>query len=287
MLVAAVIALAVNSLAEVLIFALHGGEAASAVTAVLVAPVVEETAKAAGVVVVLLARRRHIDGVLDGLVCAGFVGVGFAFTENILYFGRAYAQAEELGISPAAATVAAFVARGVASPFAHPLFTALTGLAIGWAATTARPALLRLAVALLGLAGAIVLHAFWNLSAVAAGGAGLVGAYVLFMVPAFLVVAGIAIGLHRRERHVFARALPVYVTGGWIPPYDIDMLASLPGRGQARSWAEAQLGSRGERAMRDYQQAVGELAFLRDRANRLGVDRYFADRELHLLAALR
>jgi RsiW-degrading membrane proteinase PrsW (M82 family) len=34
-------------------------------------------------------RRFAFDGVLDGLVYAGMVGLGFAFTENILYYSRA------------------------------------------------------------------------------------------------------------------------------------------------------------------------------------------------------
>ncbi len=49
------------------------------------------------------------------------------------------------------------------SPFAHPLFTMLTGLAFGIAATSyprRRP--LRLALPFLGLATAVLLHSIWN-----------------------------------------------------------------------------------------------------------------------------
>ena len=59
-------------------------------TAVLVAPWIEEAAKGAAVLLVLLFRRREFDGVVDGIVLAGLSGVGFAFTENVLYFGRAF-----------------------------------------------------------------------------------------------------------------------------------------------------------------------------------------------------
>ena len=55
---------------------------------------------------------------LDGIVYAAMVGLGFAFTENILYYGR---TALEGGV-PLAAT---FFVRGVLSPFAHPVFTCL------------------------------------------------------------------------------------------------------------------------------------------------------------------
>ena len=40
----------------------------------------------------LIFRRREFDGIVDGIVYAGLVAAGFAFTENILYFGRAFAE---------------------------------------------------------------------------------------------------------------------------------------------------------------------------------------------------
>ena len=49
---------------------------------------------------VFLFRRKEFDGIVDGIVLAGFIGVGFAFTENILYFGRAFlAGSEQLGVT--------------------------------------------------------------------------------------------------------------------------------------------------------------------------------------------
>ena len=38
-------------------------------------------------------RRREFDGIIDGMVYAGVVAAGFAFTENIQYLGMAYDQA--------------------------------------------------------------------------------------------------------------------------------------------------------------------------------------------------
>ena len=55
--------------------------------AAVVAPITEEGAKGLFILLLLWFRRRVIDGVLDGIVYAGLVGVGFAFTENILYLG--------------------------------------------------------------------------------------------------------------------------------------------------------------------------------------------------------
>src|SRR5216117_1667995 len=84
--------------------------------AVISAPIVEESAKAFILLVLFLWKKDEFDGIVDGIVYAGMVGLGFAMTENILYYGRALQQGQEvLGF--------VIVLRGMASPFAHPLFT--------------------------------------------------------------------------------------------------------------------------------------------------------------------
>src|SRR6266852_2160953 len=57
--------------------------------AVISAPIVEESAKAFILLVLFLWKRDEFDGIVDGIVYAGMVGLGFAMTENILYYGRA------------------------------------------------------------------------------------------------------------------------------------------------------------------------------------------------------
>lgn len=282
--VAALVAAVINSVSVAMLRA-QEGEQALATTAVFVAPVVEEVAKGLGIVVVVLVRRREFDGVVDGIVCAGFVALGFAFTENILYFGRAFLEGQtQLGVGGGIfAASATFVFRGVLSPFAHPMFTALTGIGLGLA-VYARPPL-RLLAPIAGLAGAIALHSWWNFTATRGLG-NFVISYLLFMLPLFGLAVALVAWLRAREGRLIARRLPAYAATGWIPPYDVPMVASLAGRRQARAWARARLGKLGERAMDDYQRAAAELAFLRDRAERLGPDRHFAERERGLLAAL-
>src|SRR6478735_2865557 len=58
--------------------------------AVYLAPVTEETLKGLGILLIYLFRRREFDGIIDGIVYAGLIGAGFAFSENILYLGQAY-----------------------------------------------------------------------------------------------------------------------------------------------------------------------------------------------------
>ena len=63
----------------------------------VVAPVSEELTKGLFLFFLLWWRRAELDGILDGLVYAGMVGIGFAFTENILYLGAAYNGSDGMG----------------------------------------------------------------------------------------------------------------------------------------------------------------------------------------------
>ena len=95
-------------------------EGAFQISAVVSAPLIEETTKGLGVLIIFLIWRRTFNGAVDGLVYASVVAAGFAFAENIGYFIRYWDSITDV-----------FIARGVFSPFAHVTFTACTGLAIG------------------------------------------------------------------------------------------------------------------------------------------------------------
>lgn len=232
-----------------------GGDLTTA--AVVVAPVVEESAKGLAVLLIFLVRRREFDGIVDGIVYAGMVGVGFAFVENVLYLGRALSESGTTG----AAFV--FVLRCLVSPFAHPLFTAATGIGIG-IASRSRRVWVWFVAPFTGWCVAVVLHGAWNLSA-ASGLAGFVTAYVLFQIPVFVAFVVLAVLARRREGRLIAKHLQVYGTTGWLSPQEIAMLSSLPARRDARGWAGRTGGPAARRAMRDFQEMGSELAFLRER----------------------
>jgi RsiW-degrading membrane proteinase PrsW (M82 family) len=260
---------------------------AIAVSAVFVAPLVEEGTKGLGVLAVLVAKRREFDGVVDGIVLAGITAVGFAFSENILYFGRAFIEGAMAsggttgGIFVAGAV---FVMRGVVSPFAHPLFTVMIGIGVGVAARTASGGL-RILAPLAGFLAAGALHATWNFSSFGGvGGFGL--AYLLIMVPVFGTATALALWQRAREGRVVARQLPPYVRAGWLGPADVPMLADLRARGRARDWAARRYGPFGLAAMRAFQHHATELAFLRERAEHGTVHGDFATREADLLALI-
>jgi RsiW-degrading membrane proteinase PrsW (M82 family) len=273
--VATLIAILVNSTSVALLKA-SGGDITPA--AVVIAPIVEETSKGLAVLLVFLYRRREFDGVIDGIVYAGMAGIGFAFTENVLYLGRALSDS---GVDGLAVT---FVLRCVFGPFAHPLFTMATGVGFGVAVTT-RKRWLRTAAPVLGWLLAVTLHGLWNLSAIA-GLRGFVSAYVVFQVPIFLAALGFALWSRRREGRLIGRHLGVYAETGWVTPGEVQMLQSLPARRQARTLARRRGGRRAERAMRSFQEDASELALLRERMTRAAAGPDAQETERALLARL-
>lgn len=238
---AALVAIIANSFATHWI-ATATADPASADTlgATVIAPVVEESAKAAAVLLIFLFRRRDFSGVVDGVVIAGFTATGFAFTENILYLGNAFGEDQQIGSGFATVTAATFFVRGVMTPFAHPLFTVLTGLGFGFAAMAARRRRTRrILLPLLGLFLAMGMHALWNGSA-AFGPYGFYVVYGVFMVPVFGLVTWLVIWSRQRELRTLATELPVYAAAGWLTPVEPLALSSMRARGMARDMARRQ-----------------------------------------------
>ncbi|RNL71794.1 PrsW family intramembrane metalloprotease [Streptomyces sp. I6] len=257
---------------------------ADAIGATVIAPVVEETAKAAAVLLLFLFRRQDFTGLVDGVVIAGFTATGFAFTENILYLGNAFGEDRQFGTSGfASVTAATFFVRIVMSPFAHPLFTVLTGIGFGLAAASARHRRVRrAALPLLGLLLAMGMHALWNGSAVF-GPLGFYAVYAAFMVPAFGLLTWLAVWSRQRELRTVAAELPAYAAAGWLAPAEPLALSSMKARTMARDVAGRTHGPAAARAVSEYEIFATSLAFLRHRAGRGGAEPDFAAREQELL----
>ncbi|MFJ3826296.1 PrsW family intramembrane metalloprotease [Streptomyces nodosus] len=262
----------------------HG---ADTLGATVIAPVVEESAKAAAVLLVFLFRRRDFTGILDGVVIAGVSATGFAFTENILYLGTAFGTDQLSGGSGlASVTAATFFVRVVMSPFAHPLFTVLTGIGFGVAALySERRRLLRVLAPLGGLLLAMGMHATWNGSS-AFGDYGFFAVYASFMVPAFGLLTWLVIWTRQRELRTVREELPAYAAAGWLGPADPFALGSMRARRLAREYAGHHLGKAAARSVARYEAYATSLAFLRHRGRRGRADADFAVRERELLAEL-
>ncbi|NYD42601.1 PrsW family intramembrane metalloprotease [Nocardioides panaciterrulae] len=229
----------------------------------VVAPMSEEASKGLFLILLLWWRRAELDGVLDGLVYAGMVGIGFAFTENILYLAAAYNGTDGTGPGGTDALTGTFVVRCLFSPFAHPFFTTFTGIGVG-IAVNARGRGLRVLAPLAGYVAAVVAHAAWNTSTVY-GLQGFVGVYLLLMTPAFIGIVALATWARRSERRMLTASLGDAAARGLIPATDIGWVVDLGARRRSRAFARQQGGRPGERAMRDYQQAAIELGFLHHR----------------------
>ncbi|NOJ61502.1 PrsW family intramembrane metalloprotease [Arthrobacter sp. 260] len=222
---------------------------------VLQAPLVEEIAKGLGVLILVFSRRSHFDGPVDGIVYAGMVGAGFAFSENILYFGAAALDGGGLG-----GLVSVFVIRGLFSPFAHVMFTAALGAVIGLAVARSGRRYIFPAF-LLGLVPAIAGHMLWN------GGLLVLFTdffefYFLIQLPLFLAALASIMALRRAERRLTEKRLGGYAEAGWFTGQEVQMLATPGGRSQALGWAR-RFGR--QQTMKAFIRSATRLAFTRQR----------------------
>lgn len=241
-------AVVLNTAGEVIVSEQLGTGAAEIYGYSISAPVVEESAKGLVLFGLFWFFRSEFNGVVDGVVYAGLVGLGFAMTENVLYYGRGAAEEGVVG------AVGTFVARGLLSPFAHPIFTAMTGIGLGLAAVS-RSRGVRAVAPLVGLVAAIVLHSIWN---TAAGSGLFLAAYVLIFIPVgFAIGILVMVGLQREGRVIAA-----YLRGD-LPDGEVRALASLSARRRWRREAARRGGRRARRAVVAVQHAAAELAFLR------------------------
>jgi RsiW-degrading membrane proteinase PrsW (M82 family) len=259
-----------------LLLTMTAGMRNSFFTGVIQAPFIEEIAKGLGVFLVFVIGRRAFDGPVDGIVYGALVGAGFAFTENIQYFGISLINggAGELTLT--------FILRGLVSPFAHAMFAALTGFAIGFAARRGASTAGALGAGALGVLGAVALHAFWN-------GSSLLGdftvLYLTTQVPLFLVFIFVIVALRREEARLTQQRLGDYAAAGWFTPEEVVMLATPAGRKVGLAWAAGLPGDR-RTLMRSFIKDAAALAAVRQRAIH-GHDAYAAADEHALLSRTR
>ncbi len=270
-------AIIINTLAGLYFQSVTDGESARTLTAVISAPLSEESFKGFFVLVMWLAFRKQFNGFTDGLVYAGIVAAGFAFTENIQYFAQAFMQAGAIGFG------GTFVLRGIATPFLHPMFTAMIGIGIGIAATS-RSTAVKIVAPFLGWCAAVLLHGLWNLSA----SFGLVGLIIGLAVGFvwFVGFVSFVVWTRKREGRVIGEHLMAYVDTGWISREEVGMLASMKARRGARTWAKFHRGPDGLKSMRSFQDSASELALLRFRMISQAADHESLFRERVLLDSM-
>lgn len=276
----ALVALLANSWSFDRLTDLKGEEDAEILGLTVVAPVIEELVKGLAVLLLFVTIRSRFAGVLDGLVPAAVSAAGFAFTENILYFGREFAASDDR--VDGGTTWHTFIARGIVSPFAHPLFTSMIGLGFGLA-VLARSRHAAILYPIGGYVLAVGLHAAWNGSAVQ--GPVFLGVYFLVMMPILGAVVWFAVIVRRDQLRAVEDELPQYVGAGWFRPHEPLLLSSMGDRSRALRTTKALWGSEGTARMRAYQADATLLAELRRRAreSKGDADPRFAGRERALL----
>jgi len=244
------------------------GEKPSAVTVAVGAPLVEEAAKGLFLVLMMTGRRRHeLNTLTDCLVYAGLTALGFAWVENIFYIASAETVPESLAVA---------AMRLVLSPFAHPLFTTMTGIGVYYALKQ-RSIAAKVGYVLLGYLGAVLMHGLWNGSALF-GFKTYLGVYVLWMMPVFGLAIALAVASRRREQHIIAGKLPGMISGGLITPAEANWLYSLKSR-RAAVRAAGRFGGRpAAKVVKRFIIQVVELAYVRDR-----IDRGFGDERVYAL----
>lgn len=253
-----IIALVIGAEVDSVIAAIAAGDdfTYQFIGAALQAPIVEEGAKGLGILIIFLAARKYFDGPVDGVVYGAWIAGGFAFTENILYFGSQLLDSG--GFSTDVGFI--FLVRGIMSPFAHVMFTACTGFAIGWAARRGYGVLGGIVFLLIGLIPAMLLHGLWNGALFFVSD--FFGYYFVVQVPLFIVAVLLVVFLRRQEAKLTHDRLAEYASVGWFSPDEVGALATGAGRRKAISWAATQGKAK---AMRAYIRDATRLAFARQR----------------------
>jgi hypothetical protein len=199
------------------------------------------------------------------------VGLGFAMTENILYYGKALQHGVDLdlcrnmGLSPEWCSLTlVFVLRGMAAPFSHPLFTSMTGIGLGWSRQS-NNGFIKVVMPVLGFMTAILLHATWNGTATFGGAAGFFAGYFLIMGPAFIVTLMVIFFSLRREGRIVREFLYPDYQRGFFDGVEYEKLCTIRGR-MGMSWnAMTTRGFSGWRTRMRCNQIASELAFHRSR----------------------
>ena len=249
-----------NTASATIVAILTNAKAGEAFAAVISAPLVEETGKAIILFIFFFWKKDEFDGVVDGIVYASMSALGFAMTENVLYYGRAaLGDSETLTLT--------LVIRGFFAPFSHPLFTSLTGIGLGLARQSTNMAV-KLLTPILGIVMAIFMHSIWNGSLVLGGGPLFLLMYLVVMIPAFIIML-VVIGFSlRREGQVVREHLVIDLERGFLTADEYEQLGSILGRMGSSYNAFSRSGLKGWRSRRRFNQLASELAFHRNRVAR-------------------
>lgn len=229
-----ILALVFNALFSVPFYLVADTATADTVAGSAIAPVVEESAKAVILFAILFFWRHELDSPLDGIIYGAMVGMGFAMVENAVYYQQAF-----IGDGPEGWN-ALVLMRGVIFGLNHALYASMTGLGIALARMS-RSWLVKLAAPLLGLACAIVLHAFHNFTMLS-------NSFVAFLTGVtsdwggIILIVLIMILALQQERRWLRDYLKEETELGLVPPQHYGLVVTAAGRNRHRVGLLAQQG---------------------------------------------
>lgn len=226
------------------------------------APLVEESLKGIAVLLVALVFRSEFDSVLDGIVYAGIVALGFAATEDVFYLFGGY---DEKGWG---FMFSLFFLRVVLTGWNHAAFTAFTGIGIAVARLNKNVAL-KFVAPVVGWSIAVTLHGTFNGLLSTQSGAGAILALCLSWLN-WLVVASIIIWAITRERARARKFLLGEVQNGVMSANQYRVATSAIAPTFARLGA---LGSGHFWDTRRFYQLCGELAQKKEQLEKFGDER--------------
>lgn len=263
--VAAGAAFIINTLFGAGVYLFTGSEIATDLTTgTLIAPIVEESLKGFAVLIVFLIFRREFDSILDGIVYAGIVALGFAATENVYYiYEYGYVEGGTEGL------IWLVFVRVFLVGWQHPFYTSFIG--IGLATTRiSRNKLAKFIAPLLGWTAAVFTHSVHNTLAILLSGAtGLIFGTVLDWGGWFIMFLVILWAIFREQRNI-SNQLQEEAKLGVITPAQYRTASSALAQSRASISA---LTSRRYRATHRFYQACAELAHKKQQRSTHGEER--------------
>ncbi len=284
--VATFLSLQVNSWASAMLGAAGENEAVGASVGIYVAPFVEEAAKASVLFLVAILVRNRLTSKLSTVTLAGLSAAGFAFTENIIYYARAYMYASQDASAGdrMEALQSLFFLRGILTCWGHPFFTSMTGIGMA-IALRARSKSVRVIAPITGYLVASFCHMFFNAQASKnMDGTQMLKLFGIFAL-SFLVTAIIFAFTNWLQQGRLIRArLTDFVQMGWLPATDPVNFGSWRRR---RKMLWLALWNRQWRATIRMIRAETELAYLRDGVVRGIIDDTASSRVRELFDQIR
>ncbi|WP_290662765.1 PrsW family intramembrane metalloprotease [Ignavibacterium sp.] len=244
-------------LTAVISFFVKDDKSLGLVSAVAVAPIVEEITK--GIFLLITVSNRKFDNITDGIVYGGAIGLGFGMTENFMYF---VSNSENIG-----SWIAIIIVRTLFSGVMHCVSTATLGAFLGYSKLMSKGK--RIFYAFVGLVLAMLIHAAWNSSVSFHSTAPLGFLFLFITVLIFITVFYLSVA---RERKIIFNELSEEVNNGIIPMSHLKILSSS---------IREQTGWVSESIRKDYIKSATTLAFRKMQArNSTGASKVYYESDI-------